>query len=91
MDAALGFQKRNYEVEIFTSHHNPAHCFGEARRGPYVHIKFDLGLTCRRIYICLRRHSKRHTCSLSLPYSFSTFPTTLFDAPLALCGQKCDI
>jgi len=38
VDAALGLQKRNYDVEIFTSHHNPSHCFEETRDGTYICI-----------------------------------------------------
>ena len=46
VDAALGLQKRNYDVEIFTSYHNPSHCFEETRDGSYVYTHFDPSLIC---------------------------------------------
>ncbi|KAF8638842.1 hypothetical protein AX17_001900 [Amanita inopinata Kibby_2008] len=33
VDAALGLQKRGHSVHIYTSHHNPNHCFEETRNG----------------------------------------------------------
>lgn len=36
VDAALGLQKLGHSVEIYTSHHNPKHCFDETRDGMYV-------------------------------------------------------
>ncbi|KZT50013.1 glycosyltransferase family 4 protein [Calocera cornea HHB12733] len=33
VDAAIGLQKRGHEVEIFTSHHDPSHCFEETANG----------------------------------------------------------
>ena len=46
MDAALGLQKRNYDVETFTSHHSPSHRFEESRDGPYMHTHSDSRLLC---------------------------------------------
>ena len=46
VDAALGLQQRNYDAEIFTSHHSPSHCFEETRDGPSVYIHSDLILIC---------------------------------------------
>ncbi|KAI5118332.1 hypothetical protein M0805_006614 [Coniferiporia weirii] len=33
VDAALGLQRLGHSVEIYTSHHDPAHCFEETRDG----------------------------------------------------------
>jgi len=33
VDAALGLQKLGHEVDIYTSHHDPKHCFDETRDG----------------------------------------------------------
>ncbi|KZT74049.1 glycosyltransferase family 4 protein [Daedalea quercina L-15889] len=33
VDAALGLQKLGHEVDIYTSHHDPNHCFDETRDG----------------------------------------------------------
>ena len=33
VDAALGLQKLGHSVDIFTSHHDPSHCFDETRDG----------------------------------------------------------
>jgi alpha-1,3/alpha-1,6-mannosyltransferase len=33
VDAALALQKSGHQVDIFTSHHDPAHCFEETRDG----------------------------------------------------------
>ncbi|KIY48236.1 mannosyltransferase [Fistulina hepatica ATCC 64428] len=33
VDAALGLQKAGHSVDIYTSHHNPDHCFEETRNG----------------------------------------------------------
>ncbi|KAM5542778.1 hypothetical protein V8D89_003739 [Ganoderma adspersum] len=33
VDAALGLQKLGHSVDIYTSHHNPGHCFEETRDG----------------------------------------------------------
>ena len=33
VDAALGLQKLGHSVDIYTSHHDPGHCFEETRDG----------------------------------------------------------
>lgn len=33
VDAAVGLQKLGHTVEIYTSHHDPSHCFDETRDG----------------------------------------------------------
>lgn len=33
VDAALGLQKLGHTVDIYTSHHDPSHCFEETRNG----------------------------------------------------------
>ncbi|KIP07479.1 glycosyltransferase family 4 protein [Phlebiopsis gigantea 11061_1 CR5-6] len=33
VDAALGLQQRGHKVDIYTSHHDPKHCFEETRDG----------------------------------------------------------
>eukprot|EP00002_Diphylleia_rotans_P025452 TRINITY_DN5034_c0_g1_i2.p1 TRINITY_DN5034_c0_g1~~TRINITY_DN5034_c0_g1_i2.p1 ORF type:complete len:236 (-),score=36.37 TRINITY_DN5034_c0_g1_i2:592-1299(-) len=33
VDAALGLQSRGHDLEIFTSHHDEAHCFQETKNG----------------------------------------------------------
>lgn len=33
VDAAIGLQSLGHEVVIYTSHHNPNHCFDETRNG----------------------------------------------------------
>ena len=43
VDAALGLQKLGHSVDIYTSHHDPGHCFDETRDGvshfyPYTHV-----------------------------------------------------
>ncbi|KAF8589735.1 glycosyltransferase family 4 protein [Ramaria rubella] len=36
VDAALGLQRRGHTVHIYTSHHDPNHCFEETRNGSLV-------------------------------------------------------
>jgi alpha-1,3/alpha-1,6-mannosyltransferase len=36
VDAALGLQSLGHSVDIYTSHHNPAHCFDETKDGAYL-------------------------------------------------------
>jgi hypothetical protein len=38
VDTALGLQSLGHSVDIYTSHHNPAHCFDETRDGEYVFL-----------------------------------------------------
>ncbi|KAF6758634.1 alpha-1,3-mannosyltransferase ALG2 [Ephemerocybe angulata] len=33
VDAAIGLQERGHSVDIYTSHHNPDHCFEETKNG----------------------------------------------------------
>lgn len=33
VDAALGLQNLGHSVDIYTSHHDPKHCFDETRDG----------------------------------------------------------
>lgn len=33
VDAALGLQRLGHSVDIYTSHHDPSHCFDETRDG----------------------------------------------------------
>ncbi|KAJ3286309.1 Alpha-1,3-mannosyltransferase-like protein [Rhizoclosmatium sp. JEL0117] len=33
VDAAVGLQNRGHKVKVFTSHHDPTHCFAETRDG----------------------------------------------------------
>jgi len=33
VDAAIGLKSRGHDVEFFTSHHDPSHCFKETRDG----------------------------------------------------------
>ena len=35
VDAALGLQKLGHSVDVYTSHHDPSHCFEETRDGEY--------------------------------------------------------
>lgn len=35
VDAALGLQKLGHSVDVYTSHHDPNHCFEETRDGEY--------------------------------------------------------
>lgn len=41
VDAALGLQKYGHEVVIFTSHHDPNHCFEATRDGGWTVHFFD--------------------------------------------------
>ena len=41
VDAALGLQQLGHEVDIYTSHHDPNHCFEETRDGA-LSITFPL-------------------------------------------------
>lgn len=38
VDAALGLQSLGHAVDIYTSHHDPNHCFDETRDGNRPHI-----------------------------------------------------
>ena len=44
VDAALGLQKLGHRVAIYTSHHDPKHCFEETRDGTgFLNlVEFDL-------------------------------------------------
>ena len=42
VDAAVGLQKLGHTVEIYTSHHDPAHCFDETRDGG-LYARIDIG------------------------------------------------
>jgi len=35
VDAAIALQAHGHSVSMFTSHHDPAHCFAETRDGTY--------------------------------------------------------
>lgn len=37
VDAALGLQKLGHSVDIYTSHHDPTHCFDETRDGAWFY------------------------------------------------------
>lgn len=41
VDAAVGLQKLGHTVEMFTSHHDPDHCFDETRDGGW-HTRNDV-------------------------------------------------
>jgi len=49
VDAAVGLQKLEHTVEIYTSHHDPAHCFDETRDGE-LHARTSLGAKARLTY-----------------------------------------
>ena len=38
VDAALGLQKLGHSVDIYTSHHDPNHCFEETRDGEQLQV-----------------------------------------------------
>ncbi|KAF8514732.1 alpha-1,3-mannosyltransferase ALG2 [Hysterangium stoloniferum] len=40
VDAALGLQRLGHEVHIFTSHHNPDHCFPETKKGGILTVRY---------------------------------------------------
>ena len=44
VDAALGLQKLGHSVDIYTSHHDPNHCFEETRDGEQLVGGNPLGL-----------------------------------------------
>ena len=44
VDAALGLQRLGHSVDIYTSHHDPAHCFEETRDGMLPFIPSELYL-----------------------------------------------
>lgn len=47
VDAALGLQKLGHSVDIYTSHHDPDHCFEETRDGAhYQMIKLSIFTDC---------------------------------------------
>lgn len=49
VDAALGLQKLGHEVVIYTSHHDPNHCFDETRDGTPAELAAShVALTLRR-------------------------------------------
>ena len=39
VDAALGLQKLGHKVDIYTSHHDPSHCFEETRNGMQYQVE----------------------------------------------------
>lgn len=47
VDAALGLQKLGHAVDIYTSHHDPEHCFDETRDGSYTFNGYSPPLTHR--------------------------------------------
>lgn len=40
VDAASGLQKRGHTVHIYTSYHDPNHCFEETRDGAFVLLSY---------------------------------------------------
>ena len=52
VDAALALKSRGHAVHLFTSHHDPAHCFGETRDG-------TLHVTCVADWL------PRHCCGIA--------------------------
>ena len=41
VDAALGLQKLGHTVDIYTSHHDPSHCFEETRNGTHHRVQLS--------------------------------------------------
>jgi hypothetical protein len=42
VDAALGLQSLGHSVDIYTSHHDPDHCFDETKDGMYLESSFEV-------------------------------------------------
>ena len=51
MDAALGLQRLGHSVDLYTSYHDPQHCFDETRDGVCVWILTGRILLTRYTYI----------------------------------------
>lgn len=82
VDAALGLQKLGHSVDIYTSHHDPKHCFEETRDGKlpivsdgawHVTVAQELSPSSRRNHPSLARsrasftyYSPMHASSTSL-------------------------
>jgi alpha-1,3/alpha-1,6-mannosyltransferase len=60
VDAALGLQKRGHNVDIFTSYHDPNHCFDETRDGAWFSLLPRLVTIVTQHYHCLGRLKVHH-------------------------------
>lgn len=68
VDAALGLQKLGHSVDIYTSYHDPGHCFEETRDGE--------GILCHLVPCLTQFHFKKKG-SLSVHYIKPPFPRSL--------------
>ncbi|OSD02100.1 glycosyltransferase family 4 protein [Trametes coccinea BRFM310] len=73
VDAALGLQRLGHEVDIYTSHHDPGHCFEETRDGTlrvhYVVPPFPRAIK-GKFHILFSHARQLHlTCHLLSPFA----------------------
>ncbi|KAH9992476.1 hypothetical protein BJV77DRAFT_1067757 [Russula vinacea] len=82
VDAAVGLQKLGHTVEIYTSHHDPAHCFDETRDGTLVvhpiHPPFPRNIK-GRLHILLAHLRQLHLIYHLLQTDASTYDVYFVD------------
>lgn len=85
VDAALGLQELGHSVDLYTSYHDPQHCFDETRDGvwlasdfPFVHIFY------RNVEGTPRRSTFSSLFKGKIPYFIRSFATTSFDGAFAV-------
>ncbi|VDB84543.1 unnamed protein product [Peniophora sp. CBMAI 1063] len=76
VDAALGLQNLGHHVEIFTSHHDPAHCFDETRDGTLkvhaIHPPLPRAIA-GKLHILLAHLAQLHLTTYLLRGNFDVF------------------
>ncbi|KLO19624.1 mannosyltransferase [Schizopora paradoxa] len=80
VDAALGLQKLGHSVDMYTSHHDPAHCFEETRDGTLRvhHIKSPFPRSIRGKFHILFAHLRQLHLTAHLLNTFSTRKYDIF-------------
>ena len=68
VDAALGLKKLGHSVDIYTSYHDPGHCFEETRDG--VYFPFSWWPVCTQKKISLKGSLSVHNIKPPFPQSF---------------------
>ncbi|KZV68102.1 glycosyltransferase family 4 protein [Peniophora sp. CONT] len=76
VDAALGLQNLGHHVEVFTSHHDPAHCFDETRDGTLkvhaIHPPLPRAIA-GKLHILLAHLAQLHLTTYLLRGEFDVF------------------
>jgi hypothetical protein len=82
VDAALGLQGLGHSIDLYTSYHDPQHCFDETRDG-MLRSLLVYGLfryvTCRDFESTPRRSTVSSLFQGKIPYFIRSFASTSFN------------